>query len=130
MLCSLLFANLYCLQRLITHPLQIISLPSITNTETEFRVREIAYGKLSEKQTDTMIRIINCESKFNGDDINYKNKKGRGVDEGYLQWNSVYHPEVIKECFGKSNQLECEINNGIRVIKKRGFKEWRCAKYI
>ena len=106
--------------------IEIIGLPSITNTETEFKVREMAYQE-EFKNPDMLAKLIQCESKFRTNAINLRNRPGRGIDFGLLQINNKYHPEVPLSC---SMDLTCSTKWAIWKIKSGHLKEWSCANYL
>jgi len=50
-------------------------------------------------------------------------------DFGYFQFNKRWHPNGV-ECFGKPDQLECEVKYAIELVKKSGWNQWTTNKLI
>ena len=67
---------------------------------------------------DTAVQIMMLES---GGHPNAYNPVSH--DFGLFQWNRHWHPEGVK-CFGRSDQIQCEVKNAIRVVQQRGWREW------
>lgn len=57
--------------------------------------------------------------------INYDNRAG--VDRGMFQLSDKFHPEVSNEC---AYDLKCNVKEGIRILKEKGFKEWTCGRLL
>lgn len=97
--------------------IEIIYLPSITNTETEFEMREQAYQS-NFKYTTNLVRIANCESKMG----KYRNNwQGSGA-EGIL----MFKPRTFNAyCKGSikidKDQIDCFIK---MYPKKESW--WEC----
>lgn len=74
---------------------------------------------------DRAVRLVRCESSFKADAVSPTD------DWGYFQWHRKYWSKIIDECFGKDNQLECEVRHAINKIKADGgMSAWSCNKKI
>jgi len=58
--------------------LEIVYFPSLTNTETEFKMREQAYNK-SFKYTESLVRIAICESRMGKYRKNWEGSSAEGL---------------------------------------------------
>lgn len=52
---------------------------------------------------------------------------GVGIDRGYWQINSFFHPEVSDEC---AKDVKCSTDYAYKLFKQRGnFSAWTCGRY-
>ena len=74
----------------------------------------------SEENTDIILKLIWCESKFKQYAYN-KNKNGT-VDKGILQWNSVHN------LGDKPYDIEFSVKRGLDYIRKGKLSAWNSSK--
>ena len=78
---------------------------------------------------DLAVKIVELESRFKADAIG-TNRNGT-KDFGYFQLNNYYWQDIIDDCFGKDNQLQCETAYAIKKVKSdKGFYAWTTLKLI
>lgn len=82
-------------------------------------------GEITWEEHDKLYKIIDCESKWNPNAINTKNKNGT-YDRGLFQINSVHKTLTNEDAFN----FKKNIDFGIKLFKSQGLKPWVCRKFI
>lgn len=87
-------------------------------------LNEVYKAGLDVDAIDNMIG--DCENRGWNTEASYINYNNRaGIDRGLWMINSISHKEVSNAC---AYDLACSTKEAIRIIKKRGLKEWTCGK--
>lgn len=73
-----------------------------------------------------VMMLVQAESGFDQYAVNY-NPRNNSFDRGLFQINSKAHPEISKEC---AFSIKCSTKESLKLIKRRGFKEWSSNKYL
>jgi hypothetical protein len=90
--------------------------------EARARVLAIAKSrKLNEEDTNSLMRVIECESKFQQFDLGV-NKSGT-VDRGIMQWNSYFHSKMTNE---QAFDLDYAVNKAIDYWQADKQHRWTC----
>lgn len=90
----------------------------------EQQIRDIA-KEMNFKWTSYLIRLANCESKFDQYALNNNGKYG--IDRGIFQISTKFHPEVSTEC---SMNIRCATEWTINRINAGYQSEWICDEFI
>jgi hypothetical protein len=90
-------------------------------------IRKIA-NQMGFKWTDYLLRLADCESKFNPNAINNKNNNPSfSVDRGVFQINNYWHPDVSDEC---AFDVDCATRWTIQKINSGQQGLWVCNNLI
>ncbi len=92
--------------------------------QEQARERVIAIArerKLNQTDTDSLLRVIQCESKFQQFDLGV-NKDG-SVDRGIMQWNSHWHSKMTNE---QAFNLDYAVNKAIDYWQADKQHHWTC----
>ena len=83
-------------------------------------------GKITWKQYDRFVKIIQCESGWNPDAVNTKNKNG-SYDMGLLQINSIHKNISNADKLNYKKAIDWAI---AKVKKDGGFGAWSCNRLV
>lgn len=81
-------------------------------------------GEITWEEYDLLSRIIKCESGWNPEAINTKNKNGT-YDRGLFQSNSVHIKTLSND---DAFNFKKNIDWGIRLFKKQGTSPWSSSR--
>lgn len=74
-----------------------------------------------------LIKILNCESGLNAEAFNV-NQKGAGVDIGFAQINSRWHPEIpLKDKLDPYKSIDFIIKTR---LQDKNYHQWECSKIL
>jgi len=102
---------------------QLREKPTIGSTMAQ-EVRKIAILAGS-SDPDFIVALARCESSLNPLAV-HVNADG-SVDEGLLQWNRRYHPEISTAC---AFSVDCAISAAVHRIEAGYAHEWACTAKI
>jgi len=86
---------------------------------------QVYNGKITWAEHDKMYKIIQCESKWNPDAINTKNKNG-SWDAGLVQINSIHKNISNADKFDFKKSIDWMI---AKYKADKSFNAWVCSRY-
>jgi len=117
--CSGIYAGLWASQS--PYPITFESYQHLTPSQYIYQEAEKA-----EIDPVKVLMLVQAESNFDQYAVNY-NPRNNSFDRGLFQLNSKAHPEISKEC---AFSIKCSTKESLKLIKRRGFKEWSANKYL
>ena len=101
----------------------------VQKVEKEIPMREWVMAQVKEAGIDEfqVWALINCESRWDPERTNVNYKGQLGVDRGLWQISDKFHPEVSNSC---AYDYRCSTTAAIKILKKRGYKEWVCGQIL
>jgi len=80
------------------------------------------------KQTDFLMALIDCESKFDPQSTNSRgNNPSWSVDRGIMQMNSEWQKSTSDQC---AFDVDCSVNKAVKMLKAGKSHLWACTSKI